>query len=101
MEGEVVARSTVEEVVRRSGVQVGRVPAAAGVDLPALQAAVPELAFPRPGARHLDLIFREEPSAGSLAWLRARGLSPQPVEATLEDAMSVFVNLRRSDRATH
>ena len=101
VEGEVVARGTVEEVIRRSGVRVGRIPATeASVDLPALRAAVPELAFPRPGARHHDLIFRGEPTVRSLAWLQARGLSPQPVDPTLEDAMSVFVSSRPDNHAT-
>lgn len=91
MEGRVVMRGTVEEVVQRSGVRVGRIPAGA-VDLPALRAAVPELAFARLGARHHDLVFRQEPGPRSLAWMRARDLLPEPREPGLEDAMSVLVN---------
>lgn len=91
VEGRVVARGTVEEVIRDSGVQVGRIPAD-GVDLLALRAAVPELAFARLGTRHHDLVFRTEPGARSLAWMRARDLSPEPRDPGLEDAMSVLVN---------
>lgn len=96
VEGEVVANGTVEEVIQRSAARVGRVPAAT-LDLPALRAAVPELAFARLGARHHDLVFRGEATPRSLGWLRARDLSPQFVEPTLEDAMSVLVHARDSN----
>ena len=99
VEGTMVAEGTVAEVIRRSGVRVVRI-RAPGVEGAAWRADVPGLIFVRSGSRHHDLVFRGEPDPGSLAWLQSREVPPQPVEPTLEDAMSVFVH-HPADHAIH
>jgi ABC-type multidrug transport system ATPase subunit len=90
-EGLVVAQGTVEEIVRRSAVQVGRVPAGR-TDVPSLYSAIPELAFVRFSAGCHYLVFREKVTPQSLAWLRERNLPLQFVKTTLEDAMALLSN---------
>jgi ABC-type multidrug transport system ATPase subunit len=90
VEGEVIAQGTIEEVIERSAAHVLRV-ANAPTDLAAMQRALPELAFVRRGGRHHDLVFRGEIEEPSFAWLRSQNATAQTVEATLEDAMSIYV----------
>ena len=91
MEGEVVARGTVEKVIERSAACVMRVNVSGDGDA-ALRADLPGLAFVRRGARHHDLVFRGEAPVSAMTWLKAQNMSPQAVESTLADAMSIFVN---------
>jgi ABC-2 type transport system ATP-binding protein len=89
LEGLVVAQGTAEQIIQRSAVQVGRVPAGR-MDVPSLYPAIPELAFVRLSAGCHYLVFRGKVTPQSLAWLQARNLPPQFVEPTLEDAMSLL-----------
>ena len=91
VEGEVVARGTVEKVIERSTACVMRVNVSGDGDA-ALRAELPGLAFVRRGARHHDLVFRGEAPVSAVTWLKAQNMSPQAVESTLADAMSIFVN---------
>ena len=93
VEGEVVAHGAAEDIVAKSGARVVRVPAA-GLDLAEARAGLPGLAAARQGVRHCELIFRGEVPAGAVGWLRDRNLSPQPMEPTLEDALSILVRVR-------
>ena len=93
VEGEVVAHGTVEQVIEHSAARVLRVEAFV-VDAAALCRDVPGLAFFRRGTRHHDLVFRGDPPVSALSWLQSRKLVPQEVETTLENAMSVLVNLQ-------
>lgn len=90
-EGLVVAQGTVEEIIRRSAAQVGRVPAGR-TDVPSLYSAIPELAFVRFSAGCHYLVFREKVTPQSLAWLQERNLPLQFVKTTLEDAMALLSN---------
>ena len=89
VEGEVIARGTLEEIVSQSAAHVVRVKASHFNEN-----ELPGLIFVRSAARHQDLVFRGEPPPATLARLEA-----QIVEPTLEDAMSIFVHPQTEEHA--
>jgi len=92
-EGEIVAAGAVEDVIRRSGAVVVRVPTA-DLDSASVRTDLPGVAVVRWGARQCDLVFRGEIPSAALRWMQDRNLSSQAAEPTLEDAVSVFVSRR-------
>lgn len=89
VEGTMAAQGAATDLLQHSGASVWQVPAG-HVNAALLQRHLPDLVSLRQVSQAYHLVFRQQASAASLAWLTQQGVTAQAVPATLGDALAIL-----------